>query len=77
MVVLWIGIGLLVLIIGVAAITDLRDRGRGGSRKVMMPSWASRRLGHTETDLIYGSGRPKSPREEIEEHQRRYKGKDE
>ncbi|MEV6908522.1 hypothetical protein [Amycolatopsis sp. NPDC051071] len=74
MVGIWIGLGVLVLVIGIAIITDLRDRGRGGTRKFMLPGWSSRRADYTENDLVHGRYVDKSPREQAEEHQRKYKG---
>ncbi|WP_410584260.1 hypothetical protein [Amycolatopsis sp. lyj-108] len=73
MVGIWIALGVLVLVIGIAVLTDLRDRGRGGSRKFMLPDWASRRADYTENDLVHGRWVEKSPREQEEELQRRYK----
>ncbi len=77
MVGIWIGLGILVLVIGVAVVTDLRDRGRGGTRKMMLPGWASRRADYTENDLVHGRWVEKSPREQEEELRRRYKSGDE
>ncbi|AUI59989.1 hypothetical protein [Amycolatopsis sp. BJA-103] len=77
MVGIWIALGILVLVIGVAVVTDLRDRGRGGTRKIMLPGWASRRAGYTENDLVHGRWVEKSPREQEEELRRRYKSGDE
>ncbi|UUV31015.1 hypothetical protein NQK81_40730 [Amycolatopsis roodepoortensis] len=77
MVGIWIALGILVLVIGVAVVTDLRDRGRGGTRKFMLPGWASRRADYTENDLVHGRWTEKSPREQDEEHQRKYRAGDE
>ncbi|MGY6651834.1 hypothetical protein ACXIZN_06655 [Amycolatopsis sp. TRM77291] len=77
MVGIWIALGILVLVIGVAVVTDLRDRGRGGTRKFMLPGWASRRADYTENDLVHGRWAEKSPREQDEEHQRKYRAGDE
>ncbi|MFI7120607.1 hypothetical protein [Amycolatopsis sp. NPDC049868] len=77
MAVIWIVLGILLLVIGVAVVTDLRDRGRGGTRKVMLPGWVSRRAGYTENDLIHGRWSEKSPREQDEELRRRYKSGEE
>ncbi len=76
MVGIWIGLGVLVVVIGVAVSTDLRDRGRGGTRKFLLPGWASRRADYTESDLVHGRSLPKSPREEIEEQRRRFRSSD-
>ncbi|MFJ8911554.1 hypothetical protein [Amycolatopsis sp. NPDC102389] len=76
MVVIWIVLGILALVIGVAVVTDLRDRGRGGTRKIMLPGWASRRADYTENDLVHGRWVEKPPREQDEELQRRYKSGD-
>ncbi|WAL66821.1 hypothetical protein ORV05_03135 [Amycolatopsis cynarae] len=41
---LWIALGVVVVLALLAAlVTDLRDRSRGGVRKVRMPSWTERR----------------------------------
>ncbi|KFZ78195.1 hypothetical protein ED92_34480 [Amycolatopsis sp. MJM2582] len=77
MAVIWIVLGILLLVISVAVITDVRDRGRGGTRKIMLPGWASRRADYTENDLVHGRWSEKSPREQDEELQRRYKSGDE
>ncbi|MFI5565711.1 hypothetical protein ACIA2T_40990 [Amycolatopsis japonica] len=77
MAVIWIVLGILVVVIGIAVVTDLRDRGRGGTRKIMLPGWASRRADYTENDLVHGRWSEKSPREQDEELQRRYKSGDE
>ncbi|WP_037313466.1 hypothetical protein [Amycolatopsis orientalis] len=77
MVGIWIALGVLVLVIGIAVVTDLRDRGRGGTRKLMLPSWVSRRADYTENDLVHGRWVAKSPREQEEELQRRYRSGDE
>ncbi|KZB88709.1 hypothetical protein [Amycolatopsis regifaucium] len=77
MVVIWILLGVLVLVIGIAVVTDLRDRGRGGTRKIMLPGWASRRADYTENDLVHGRWVDKSPREQEEELRRRYKSGEE
>jgi hypothetical protein len=72
MVAIWVLLGVLVLVIGIAVVTDLRDRGRGGTRKIMLPSWAARRADYTENDLVHGRWVDKSPREQEEELRRRY-----
>lgn len=77
MVGIWIALGILVVVIGVAVVTDLRDRGRGGTRKFMLPGWASRRADYTENDLVHGRWTEKSPREQDEELQRKYRAGDE
>ncbi|KFU78378.1 hypothetical protein SAMN04489729_8207 [Amycolatopsis lurida] len=77
MVGIWIALGILLLVIGVAVVTDLRDRGRGGTRKFMLPGWASRRADYTENDLVHGRWTEKPPREQDEEHQRKYRAGDE
>ncbi|ANN18238.1 hypothetical protein SD37_23075 [Amycolatopsis orientalis] len=77
MVGIWVGLGVLVVVIGLAVVTDLRDRGRGGTRKFLLPGWASRRADYTEHDLVHGRPLTKSPREEAEEHRRRYRSGDE
>ncbi|HET6289202.1 MAG TPA: hypothetical protein VFG15_20955 [Amycolatopsis sp.] len=77
MVGIWIALGVLVLVIGIAVCIDLRDRGRGGTREFLLPDWVSRRADYTESDLVHGRWVEKSPRERDEELQRRYKSADE
>lgn len=77
MVVIWIALGILLLVIGVAVVTDLRDRSRGGTRKIMLPGWASRRAHYTENDLVHGRWTERSPREQGEELQRKYRAGEE
>ncbi|OOC01951.1 hypothetical protein [Amycolatopsis azurea] len=77
MVAIWVGLGVLVVVIGIAVVTDLRDRGRGGTRRFLLPGWASRRADYTENDLVHGRALLKSPREEAEEHRRQYRSGDE
>ncbi|EME58831.1 hypothetical protein [Amycolatopsis decaplanina] len=77
MVGIWIALGVLLVVIGVAVVTDLRDRGRGGTRKIMLPGWASRRADYTENDLVHGRWTEKAPREQGEELRRWYRSGDE
>lgn len=40
----WIGLGAVVaLMLAMALVSDVRDRGNGGTRRVLMPRWGARR----------------------------------
>ncbi|TVT57403.1 hypothetical protein FNH05_07445 [Amycolatopsis rhizosphaerae] len=74
---LLIALGVIVVLALLAAlVTDLRDRGRGGVRKVRMPRWLERRsrglLMQSPINWDTSDDRLKSPREREEsEHGRR------
>lgn len=68
----WIGLAaVVVVLLGAALCSDLRDRGNGGVRKVRMPAWAGRRargvLRMSPIDWGAADDRPKAPREEWDE----------
>ncbi|GAA4667100.1 hypothetical protein [Amycolatopsis dongchuanensis] len=67
-----LGLGaVVVVLLGIALVVDLRDRRRGGERKVLMPRWGDRRArGLIRMSPIAwdtSSDRLRSPREEAEE----------
>ncbi|WP_116051248.1 hypothetical protein [Amycolatopsis palatopharyngis] len=67
-----VGIGsLVVLALTAAVVVDLRDRKRGGTRKILMPGWLERRGrgGMAANPIAWNAKdyRPKSPRERDEE----------
>jgi hypothetical protein len=71
----WIALGVVVvLLLAAALVTDVRDRDRGGVRKVLMPRWGDRRArGLLRTSPINwdtAGDRAKSPREEGDEQWR-------
>ncbi|WP_236789169.1 hypothetical protein [Amycolatopsis sp. GM8] len=67
MVTMWIVIGVVIVALLVAAaVVDIRDRGRGGERRIRMPRWGARRsqgaLGSGPID--WDADPLRSPREE-------------
>ncbi|WP_216214158.1 hypothetical protein [Amycolatopsis aidingensis] len=65
---IWIAIGAVVLLlVGVAIATDLRDRKRGGTRGIRMTGWLERRgrgeVGSAIVNWKTTDYRPHSPRE--------------
>ncbi|SFO96384.1 hypothetical protein SAMN05421810_101537 [Amycolatopsis arida] len=74
---IWV-VGVLVLLLVVAAIVDRRDARRGGTRRILMPGWLERRgrgaMGTQPVAWDAEDYRPRSPRERDEDERRRRPG---
>ena len=70
MVGIWVIGGVLVLLLGIAVVVDLKDRGRGGERRIRFPGRAARlrdvQNAFMPVDMRSAETRARTPREEEE-----------